>query len=462
MTLNPGEYTVGAPIFKDFTLKSYIGEGGFGRVYLVENDIGKQFALKVLFKDIQTEQRGVEAVRKITSNRLVNVLDYGETINAAFCVLMEYLKDNFAGVIADGKLEEAEACHYFAEILRGLKVLEQNGIVHRDIKPSNLFLLEKIIKIGDFGTAKYTSGETTTKTRAIGTLHYCAPECFHNKYDFSVDRWSAAVIFFKMLTGKFPFEGDSYAGIIGSVMMGEPDLGFLPERFVPFFRQCFAKETEKRFGSSGEMMKALRGAVESKPAPSKAESKKQGEKGAGTVQTTEKKRQNETKSKLNRSEPPVKLRSEPITTESKEKFQLEDVENDCVDNGDGTITDRTTGLMWEKSGSKKELSYYDAFHYVEELNQRKLTENEYWRMPTVDELWSLTKKYRQTNRIFNDQIFNMAKEKGLGYPRRYYRCWSSDEHSEEMAWLVNFNPPGIDPHHLQSCYHVRCVRSGQC
>jgi serine/threonine protein kinase len=449
MIHSPGEYKAGAPIFKDLTLKSYIGEGGFGRVYLVENDIGKQFALKVLYKDIQTEQRGVEAVRKITSNRLVNVLDYGETINGAFCVLMEYLKENFAGVIAEGKLSEAKACHFFVEILRGLKVLEQNGIVHRDIKPSNLFLLEKIIKIGDFGTAKYTSGETTTKTRAIGTLHYCAPECFHNKYDFSVDRWSAAVIFFKMLTGEFPFEGDSYAAIIGSVMMGEPKLNLLQKRFIPFFQQCFAKEADKRFGSAGEMTKALQAALEKKPTRSEEKASKDRD---GVVRVVEKKKPNQKKKSPNRSESPVTLRSKPITTDSKEEFQLKDLENDYVDNGDGTITDRKTGLIWEKSGSKDWIMYEKAEEYVKQLNQKKFAGNADWRLPTVDELWSLMEKEKKNGDLYIDPMFDKEQR----------WCWSSDKRSSGSAWLVGFGNRYVNWYDLGSDNYVRCVRSGQC
>ncbi|MDM8514941.1 DUF1566 domain-containing protein [Desulfobacterales bacterium HSG16] len=246
----------GKEIFKDYILKKHIGEGGFGRVYLVKSKIGKAFALKILFKGAVGEKRGVESVIKIRSNRLVNVLDFGETVDGDFCVLMEYVRDTFAPVL-EKKLEEKTARHYFREILEGLKVLEKNNIIHRDIKPSNLFIHEQLVKIGDFGTAKYTSGETSTKTRLLGTIKYCAPECFQNYFAFSVDQWAASVIFYRMLTGKFPFEGDNYAAIMGALMMKAPDLSIVPEKYVPFFQLCFEKETGNRFSDTQEMIRAF-------------------------------------------------------------------------------------------------------------------------------------------------------------------------------------------------------------
>ncbi len=56
---NLGLYTRGEPIFKDYILKRFVGEGGFGRVFLVKNKIGKSFALKVLFMGVVGEKRGV-------------------------------------------------------------------------------------------------------------------------------------------------------------------------------------------------------------------------------------------------------------------------------------------------------------------------------------------------------------------------------------------------------------------
>ncbi len=252
------DYTFGEKIFRDYILKSYLGEGGFGKVFLVENRIGLSSALKVLHKDVQMEKRGVKAVMHICSNRLVRILDYGDTVKGEGCVLMEYVRENMETILEEA-IDEQKAVLYFTEILKGLEVLEENGIIHRDIKPENLFLLEDIIKIGDFGTAKYTSGESASINKGIGTIHYTPPECFDNNYNFSGDRWSASVVFYRMLTGKFAFDGDNNRAIFGAILSKAPDLSVVPEKYHSFFKKCFEKDVEKRHGSVLEMLDHIEG-----------------------------------------------------------------------------------------------------------------------------------------------------------------------------------------------------------
>ena len=123
------DYSIGKEIFKEYILKDYLGEGGFGKVYRVENRIGLPFALKVLYRDVHMEKRGVESVMRIRSNRLVSILDYGETVNGEDCILMEYVRDNLEGILEEEALTPENACRYMAEVLKGLKVLEENGIL---------------------------------------------------------------------------------------------------------------------------------------------------------------------------------------------------------------------------------------------------------------------------------------------------------------------------------------------
>jgi Protein of unknown function (DUF1566) len=88
---------------------------------------------------------------------------------------------------------------------------------------------------------------------------------------------------------------------------------------------------------------------------------------------------------------------------------------DFVDNGDGTITDRATGLMWEK-GASKEVKFQSATKYVKKLNKKKFVGHDDWRLPTIEELYSLLEPNKNKKRYI-DPVF--ASKPSL--------CWSIDD-----------------------------------
>ena len=109
--------------------------------------------------------------------------------------------------------------------------------------------------------------------------------------------------------------------------------------------------------------------------------------------------------------------------------------NDLVDNGNGTITDKATSLMWEKSGYPKSRSLRRAKVYVRKLNSSMFAGYSDWRLPTLDELASLLESH-ETNGMYIDPLFD----------KRQKRCWSSDKgppfggwsSNPPQAWHVNF------------------------
>ena len=90
--------------------------------------------------------------------------------------------------------------------------------------------------------------------------------------------------------------------------------------------------------------------------------------------------------------------------------------NDFVDNGDGTITDKATGLMWEKGGSPTARSLKRAKFYVKKLNKVRFAGYSDWRLPTIEELASLVQK-KEINGLHANPVFN----------KKQTTCWSSDE-----------------------------------
>ena len=158
-----------------------------------------------------------------------------------------------------------------------------------------------------------------------------------------------------------------------------------------------------------------------------------------------------------------RLRSKPITVseydalkvfklkenENGWQIPLEYIENDFTDNGDGTITDRATGLMWQKSGSDKILKYQNAKAYIDDLNGQNFAVHNDWRLPTVDELNSLLTPKEMNGVLYINPIFDKTQ----------LRCWTSDNRASGRAWNVYFKFDNVYWHLLGNDNYVRAVRS---
>ena len=102
--------------------------------------------------------------------------------------------------------------------------------------------------------------------------------------------------------------------------------------------------------------------------------------------------------------------------------------NDFVDNGDGTVIDRKTGLMWEKSGSNYVLNFKKAEDYIISLNNKGFAGYNDWRLPTIEELASLLESSQLNNDLYIDPLFDSQQR----------WCWSSTTRSSGSWWVVNF------------------------
>jgi len=143
--------------------------------------------------------------------------------------------------------------------------------------------------------------------------------------------------------------------------------------------------------------------------------------------------------------------------------------NDFADNNDGTVTDKATGLMWQKSGSSTRLNNRRANTYLERSNEEQFAGYSDWRMPTVEELASLLTRSTQGG-IHLDPLFD----------DKQIRCWTVDQCDTNYenfsgAWLIDFKNGGISQAHwwkgrqgygygryaLNPENHVKAVRSAK-
>lgn len=120
------------------------------------------------------------------------------------------------------------------------------------------------------------------------------------------------------------------------------------------------------------------------------------------------------------------------------------------DNGNGTITDHSMSLIWQKSGSPNWLSYEEAKAYVENLNSEGFAGHSDWRLPTLIELKSLLTQEKQSNGLYINPIFDSTQ----------FWCWTSEERASGRAWSVFFNS-GLVCRSSDGDDYVRAVRSRQ-
>jgi serine/threonine protein kinase len=113
-----------------------------------------------------------------------------------------------------GKKEHYRTYYRFMEcILKGVSVCHSNKKLHRDIKPPNIFLFgtlenfESLMpKLGDFGISVEVNSPTASTLTLVGTYLYMSPEQLKGeKYSLPADMWAVGVVFYELLSGKYPF-----------------------------------------------------------------------------------------------------------------------------------------------------------------------------------------------------------------------------------------------------------------
>ncbi|MCP4349452.1 MAG: DUF1566 domain-containing protein [Desulfobacterales bacterium] len=114
------------------------------------------------------------------------------------------------------------------------------------------------------------------------------------------------------------------------------------------------------------------------------------------------------------------------------------------DNGDGTVTDYVTGLVWQKSGSEKHMNFRKAQEYIENLAISRFAGHSGWRLPTIEELASLLESSK-TDDLYIDRVFVSVQR----------RCWSSDKRVPKGVWGVYFVTGEVCWRYNFSDYFVR-------
>ena len=248
-----------------------IGRGGMADVYLAKDLIldGEEVAVKVLRTNYQTDpiavarfQREARAMADLDHPHIVRITDIGEEEGQQY-LAMEYVAglDLKRYIKEHHPLSNEEAIRIMGQILLAMRLAHTRGIVHRDLKPQNILLTpDGTAKVTDFGIAVAFAETSLTQTNSmLGSVHYLSPEQARgSKATVQSDIYAMGIIFYEMLTGHIPYDGDSAVTIalqhfqkpLPSVIAENPSV---PQALENVVIKATAKKLTDRYKSVAEM-----------------------------------------------------------------------------------------------------------------------------------------------------------------------------------------------------------------
>ena len=265
----PAEDLVGQVIADRYHVLKKLGEGGMGQVYLAEHvKMGRRSAIKVMNPSMVHDPDAVarfnrEAANasRITHPNVCAIYDFGETPDGLIYLAMEFVEgEPLTDLLArERTLPLGRAAGIFLQVADALQAAHDLSIVHRDLKPDNIMLARArdgsdVVKVVDFGIAKAVGGDDSQKVTktglVVGTPEFMSPEQLSgDPLDGRSDVYSLALVLFKMVTGKLPFEGTTVQDTMvkrltddpASLADTRPDL-----RFPPGLQACLDSALARR------------------------------------------------------------------------------------------------------------------------------------------------------------------------------------------------------------------------
>ncbi|KAI8091200.1 kinase-like domain-containing protein, partial [Gilbertella persicaria] len=256
----PNRSNVTSITIDDFRLLKVLGKGCMGKVLLVRSKKDqKLYALKSIKKKWVIQQKELihtRAERDILVHLqnqpfLVHLNHVFQTHSELFLVLDYYAGGDIATHLSNMSHFSQEQTRFYAvEIILGLDILHQNGIVYRDLKPENVLIGQNgHIVLTDFGLSKMFTYDdidefSVPSTQTFcGTAEYLAPEVLLGEpYTYAVDFWSLGTLLYEMLAGTTPFWADSHMEMYKRVL--EDSLEF-PSSFGESTKDLLAGLLEK-------------------------------------------------------------------------------------------------------------------------------------------------------------------------------------------------------------------------
>jgi eukaryotic-like serine/threonine-protein kinase len=210
-----------------YKLLEQIGEGGFGTVFMAEQEhpVRRRVALKIIKLGMDTRsvvarfEQERQALALMDHPNIARVFDAGATEQGRPYFVMELcIGDSITDYCDKHSLPIAQRLELFVQVCQAVQHAHQKGLIHRDLKPSNVLVStqdgQPVAKVIDFGIAKATLSKLTEKTlftahrTLVGTPEYMSPEQAEGSLDIDTrtDVYALGVMLYELLTGATPFD----------------------------------------------------------------------------------------------------------------------------------------------------------------------------------------------------------------------------------------------------------------
>jgi serine/threonine-protein kinase len=263
-----------------------LGVGGMGEVSRARDTrLGREVAIKIILEPFSADadrvarfQREAKVLASLNHPHIAALYGMEEAGGQHFIVMELVEGQTLADRLTRGPLDVDEALAIGVQIAEALEAAHEKGVVHRDLKPANIKVTpDDSVKVLDFGLAKAIESEAVSANAAnsptlsmmasqagiiLGTAAYMSPEQAKGlPADHRSDIFSFGSVFFEMVTGRQPFQGDTAPDVLASVLVREADLTRLPTdlhpRLTELIRRCLEKQPKRRWQAIGDVRAEL-------------------------------------------------------------------------------------------------------------------------------------------------------------------------------------------------------------